>query len=458
MRDDDQQAWRMAMGFAAQNSAALDLARQAMGPTGTLRAEMEALALRDQALTAAVMGVRSPYDTIAKAVAAHDNFKARLAGVSFTGKPHDPYEGLAHTTARRIHEEIARAQESMLGIGGTIGRALQFEQQRDLLATAERNARWARGLLGAQEEIERLLGVGSRSALSTTLSAARSIADQVAGFDRPFGISERAATLAAQGALHDTMAKMSAFTGALGLTGPISQATGLSIDALLGHWRTLPDLPPGYWRDRDVRTRLYRDAEVDPGLIEADPGDVIDIVVGSGMAEGGLTRAGATVAIVPVGPIEVRITASRSKSRTFEMIDAFERELKSFVDAVLTELYGPEWFKQCFDAEAVDRAKEKRQAAQRAGEPWQPLIWFLDLGPLIGLVIRKANWPSFERYFGDKQIFDVNLRQLMTIRNPTMHARGTDHIQMIEAMVFINKFNVAMGRTEAIDEGWDSDI
>lgn len=89
-----------------------------------------------------------------------------------------------------------------------------------------------------------------------------------------------------------TTLRMSAFAGALDTFGPRALLGQAAFDALLGTWHTRPDLPPAFWRDRPTRERLYHDADVDPGLVDADSSAVVEVLVDSGVVEGKRTRTG----------------------------------------------------------------------------------------------------------------------------------------------------------------------
>lgn len=92
--------------------------------------------------------------------------------------------------------------------------------------------------------------------------------------------------IARNAAFEQTLLKMSALAGAIDTVGPLSPATDATFDSLLGKWRTRPDLPAEFWRRPSVRERYYRDADVDPWLVDADNAEVIEVFVESGVVEG----------------------------------------------------------------------------------------------------------------------------------------------------------------------------
>ncbi len=182
------------------------------------------------------------------------------------------------------------------------------------------------------------------------------------------GHDDRGAAGMLRGELGVTTLRMSALGGALDMMGPKTAVGNAAFAALLGSWSTHADLPPAFWRDRATRTRMYHDAEVDEGLIEADGADVVEVLVESGVVEGVRTRGGVK-AVVEVGPLRMSITTRRARHEAYGVIDAFEVALRAFIGLKLErqiEAAGgnpARWFTLRVPSNIVGAAKETRRAA-----------------------------------------------------------------------------------------------
>jgi hypothetical protein len=394
----------------------------------------------------------SEYETIRRATEEHERFMAKLNGSGLLGtltgvsKLHDPYEGMALETARRIHYEMERTQRGMMGLAGSVHQARLLAEQRDMLAVADRNARWANHLLVHQSDLDQLLGVPVGS-LGDVIAGAKAIAAQTDGIARTMEVQR--ATTAAEARIQDTIARMAGFAGSLAMTGPSSLATTASATALLGRWETLPHLPASYYRDREVRTRLYREAEVDPFVVEADRGELIEVMVESGLVEGDRTRSGNTAALIRIGSTPVRITAAKPTVGAFELIDQVDRAMKRLVDVIMTDRNGEDWLSKRLRSqpEALERLEQKVRAAVRAGEPEYRLVYYLDLGELLHIVNDGKNWSLFAPVFTDRIIFEADMRRLNCIRRPVVHGRGIDQVRLLEVVTVSDRLISAIERT-----------
>ncbi|WP_395675334.1 hypothetical protein, partial [Inquilinus sp.] len=188
------------------------------------------------------------------------------------------------------------------------------------------------------------------------------------------------------GAAHEsTRLKLSAFAAAGEIHG-YGEATALAAyRGVFGEWRTHPDLPQRFWREPSLRQRMYEEAEVDSGLIEASPDAALEIVVQGGLV-GGAQLDDGTVAIVTIGRISMSIRSSSTRVDAYQVLGAFEEELRRFIDGKLHEKVGLKWFKQRVNGKLGSKAKETREAALRRGEDQVTLINYLDLGDLKDIV------------------------------------------------------------------------
>jgi len=261
-----------------------------------------------------------------------------------------------------------------------------------------------------------------------------------------------------------TALKMSAFAGSLDLIGPRSAVGQAAFDALLGTWHTRSDLPVAFWRDPATRRQTYRDAEVDPGLIDADNAALVEVLVDSGLVEGTVTPTGVR-AVVEVGPLRMSITARHARHDAFRVIDGFEVALRAFIaaklEAHLTQRGedASKWFTLRVPGNIVGEAKKTRRDAYHAGEPKQALINFTNLGDLIAVVSSTRNWDEvFGQVFADRDGFKVDLQRLNAHRRPAMHARPIDGPRLAEIILTVRRLMAMMQADGSWVSGWDDDV
>lgn len=217
--------------------------------------------------------------------------------------------------ASAVQSAQKQLEEAMRPLGGVAEAFAKFGQQhRDaqkaMLATLAgpfgdiaRTGQWA-SALGAVEtsNVTRLFSEKVSAAVGDIQASMLGSFSQAAAFDQ----AKMSAMLGLSGRFVDDLAstqlKMSAIAG---ISETFSLRTDLRIDvyqSLFGEWRTRPDLPDNYWRDARVRRRMYRDAEVDDGLIVATPGIALEVMIESGLTTGMRSEANA-VAVVTLGEV-----------------------------------------------------------------------------------------------------------------------------------------------------------
>ena len=380
------------------------------------------------------IGAATAADALVKQQRRLDSVGERFAGLVATG-------GVARSAARatvpNVIQEALRAQ------------------------TAARASLWASNIDGH-----------SSMAMAAALNVSRGIDGQLNRLTRAAaGIvraGELAPTVLSMRALdrHSdaTALKLSAFGGSLDLFGPSAPAGQAAFDALFGRWHMRSDLPAGFFRDPAVRTRVYRDAEVDAGLVDASSAEVVELLVESGAVAG--ERVGGRIrAVVEIGPLRMTVTAGRARHDAYRAIDGFEVALRAFVATRLAsacEADGQDpakWFTARVPGNIVSDAMRVRRDAYKAGEPKQPLISFTNLGELITIITTNRNWTAvFEPVFADRDGFKVDLQRLTAHRRPAMHARPIDGPRLAEILLMIRRLTASMEADGNWDAGWDDDI
>lgn len=337
-------------------------------------------------------------------------------------------------------------------------------QEPSGIAAARRSLLWADGVGG--RTAADLAGILKAPAGFATSLGSLTSAASAAAASRAVGLPSHTPNLdrllERHRGLEGAALKMSLFAGGLDVLGARNPASESASRALLGEWRTRPGLPSDFWRDRQVRARHYREADVDPGLVDADNATLIEVLVESGVVEG--DRKGGTVtAVIQAGPVTVRVTAARPRLGAYRAISAFEIALRAFVAAkieaaVMAADEEPKgWFRRRMPADVLKRVRERREDAKRAGEAPAAQIAYVDLGDFIPIVTQNANWPIFEPVFGSREAFKVDMERLNAIRRPTAHPRPIDAVQLTEATFTIHRLTLLIESDGGWDPAWKDD-
>jgi hypothetical protein len=240
-----------------------------------------------------------------------------------------------------------------------------------------------------------------------------------------------------------THLKMSALAG---IGEVFDRRSHFQLDAyhsLFGDWRTHADLPENFWRDGRLRKRMYREAEVDEGLIVAQPGMALEIMVESGLTAGLRSETDA-VAVVTLGEISMTVRSRGTSKDAYALVGRFEQELRAYVDRKLDKRFGPDWFK-LRASNLIGKVKEIRKAAMARGEAFAPLVHFTELGELSGIVQSTKNWDDvFGDVFVEKSGFDHDMQKLIAVRRPTMHMRRIDGVRLVEAICVVQRLSEQM--------------
>ncbi len=314
----------------------------------------------------------------------------------------------------------------------------------DLLALSVRTNQWASiltdvsvpsfaGLYSSQLEVARIneirdaaLAISQSSGASVHLSASLGLHSGL------FGEFET------------TRLKLSAFAGAGDIHGYVAPSALSAYQNLFGEWRTRPDLPERFWRDPQMRRRMYEDADVDTGLVQAELSMALDVVVESGLTAGLRSKSGA-IAIVSVGRVSMSIRSSDTRVDAYQALGTFEEELRDFITRKLAQKFGQKWFKQRVNGNLGGKATEIREAALRRGEGQTPLINYLDLGDLNAIILAGNNWSEvFESVFINREELNHDMQKLIASRRPTAHYRKLDGVRLVEAICVIERLTSQM--------------
>lgn len=310
------------------------------------------------------------------------------------------------------------------------------------LAEATRANQWASHLAGVRGT-DFAAFIGSRSPITEEIERVQLAASNMLSGSTEIERLRLSATLGLDTSIAAEMAatrsKLSALAGAGDVLGFEARTSFTAYEQVFGDWHTRPDLPRRFWRDPAMRRRRYREAEVDPGLIETTPAVAVEVVIESGFATG-FSEAGTSVALLDIAGLSMQIRSSNFGVDAFRAIGAFEQALRLLIATKLEELAGPQWFKQRVDGDTRKKARDNRAAAMANGEKDKVLIAYLDLGDLIAVLLRKDNWDGvFGHVFPNRQRLEFDLQALVASRRPTMHARNVDAVRLVELICIIRR-------------------
>ncbi len=440
-------AKQAALGFGTAETARMETIRKMLEPTTALTAKLSAiqpLAI-DRAKLASIGAIIPSIDP---------KVNAAIQGV----KPLkiDPSLAIAVSQA---HRALELAMHPLGGIGSAIK---QFEEQqrtvqKSLLASlagpfgdVAKTSQWA-STLGRIDtpDIAKLLGRGLGTVVGDMRSAIAKNFVGSAALDQ----AKMSAMLGLTGRLEAnfsaTQLKMSALAG---IGEAFDRRSHFQFDAyhsLFGEWRTRVDLPENFWRDGRVRKRMYREAEVDEGLIVAEPGMALEIMIESGLTAGLRSDANA-VAVVTLGEVSMTVRSRGTSKDAYALLGRFEQELRAYVERKLEERFGPDWFK-LRASNLIGKAKEIRNAAMARGEAFAPLVNFTEVGELSGIIQSTKNWDDvFGDVFVEKTAFDHDMQKLIAVRRPTMHMRRIDGVRLVEVICVMQRLSEQM----ADDGAW----
>ncbi len=335
---------------------------------------------------------------------------------------------------QRIEDQQRDLRNSLLGaLSGPIGEAT-------------RKAQWMGAISGDLNGYDSKYGASLSEAvasmrssvlgLETSFVADRTRMSELLGLGQSFSRE-----------FESTRIKMSVLAGIGEISKPWSRLETDAYQDLFGDWRVHTGLPRSFWNDRRERTKAYEEAEVDDGLIHANPGMALEIMVESGLTAGMRDDDGA-VAVVAMGEVSMTVRSQRPRSDAFAAVSGFEQQIRAFISRKMEERFGPDWFKHRA-SNLIGKAKAARKAAMERGEKFLPLIEFTDLGELATLIMTKGNWDDvFGDVFVNRDAFNFDMQRLVAVRRPTMHARPLDGVLLVEMLCVMQRLSA-----QIIDDG-----
>jgi len=202
-----------------------------------------------------------------------------------------------------------------------------------------------------------------------------------------------------------------------------ADSTSTKLRALLGDWRDI-GLPEGIERDINVRSALYESLGLDTGLTTV-PSAAFDQEI----EIAALDTPNPELIVLYDAPIPARDEEQESQFRrtndAHDRLQRFETHLRAYIDRVMTEKFGPHWYRQRLDGDTRQKWEEKRQKAEAQGAKPLPLIAYADFTDYERVIVRKENWNEiFKGVFVRSESVRESLVRLYPVRLCTMHARS----------------------------------
>lgn len=430
-------------------------ALDAIARVDSIMGRVNRLDLATAALARSALGssaLRSAFDALAQSPRVDWTSMAKLRGAdldisAMIRPPAGQFAALGRLSstsydAARFFKD-ADASRSVLGTLGSLHR-IDFDHVGRLAADAARVRHWSERIAGRSAlDISRLFP--SASIVSTHAEAIRRQAQSYLQ-QYPGGSSARA--FAMPRTLEATGLKLSVLAGVQDMYGGHSLPAVEAYRSLLGDWRIDPSLPKSFWLEPSERRRRYERAEVDEGLVEATPAEAIEIMVSSGLTAGSIA-GDASTSTVSLGDVRIDVTAPELDAQAHRIVRVIEQRMREFISLKMSVL-GPRWFSQRSPGDIVGKAKEKRKAALKAGEPIQPHINFVDIGEIREIVSRADNWEQwFGEVFVEKAKFGQLILTLNTWRRPNAHARDIDVVMFLELFCAARRLEALMNEDGA---------
>lgn len=348
-----------------------------------------------------------------------------------------PYGGIA-----QMAREIAERQKWVSELVGSFGGLAGLERTRLAHLTAS---------LGSVASLGAELTPPGLAKIAAELQATRL---RFAGADGLSGLASRAGALERLRLTDPVLEALEQTRAKLSLVGGIAEVQGTNGDefesarqTLLGKWQTPLDLPASFYRDRRVRERRYRRADVDDGLITAPPAAAVEILIDSGFAAGVDEDSGG-VALFAYAGVSVAVRATNAQADAYQAIYAFERGLRAYIATRLDAHAGPQWAKQRLPAPVLAKARSRRDDALQSGELEQDLLDSTEMGELKDIILRKDNWDEvFGPVFLNRTRFEHDMLTLMALRRPVAHVRIVDSTQLVEALLVMRRLDGQMDRS-----------
>lgn len=192
----------------------------------------------------------------------------------------------------------------------------------------------------------------------------------------------------------------------------------------LGDWRTAPKYDPLKILEPLVRTELYVAQGLNRDLSAAGDEAIAAAFNVAGLAVDYLTSP-SLEQFVPSDASPAEAAARRRMGMCFDILWKLERELRDYIDRLMTAQYGKNWPKQRLAPAMLVDWKEKAEKLKAQGRPVERLIEAADFTDYVQIICRSDDFKllfvaGFRSEAGSVR---ESFNRLMPLRLATMHAR-----------------------------------
>lgn len=220
---------------------------------------------------------------------------------------------------------------------------------------------------------------------------------------------------------------------------PFSLPMTLATRSVLGDWTCLTALPHNILSDAAARSAFYLQQGYDPAIADFPRQAFEENLVLAGF------RSAATA---PIDKREEESEEESAKRRTSEAqatLSEFERELREFINTIMTARYGARWTRQRVNGTLVQAWTEKRDYDRAARKVDLPLIEYADFTDYERIIIQNNNWEEiFKAYFQRKESVKESFVRLRPLRASAMHSRYLTQDDFAYLAVEIRRLRLAI--------------
>lgn len=194
---------------------------------------------------------------------------------------------------------------------------------------------------------------------------------------------------------------------------PFDAALSDTLRLSLGDWRNMPSFPPAIFDNAIARSEFYVSRGFNPDLTEftAEAFDETTTIAGLDAQEYSEAADDEETGLVRT-------------NRAHDRLQRFERQLRAFIDRLMTAEFGEAWTKHQTPPGMLDNWKNAKQAAMARGGADEPPITYADFTDYIKIIERSDNWKRvFVAVFNRRESVQESFFRLFPIRISVAHAR-----------------------------------
>ena len=191
----------------------------------------------------------------------------------------------------------------------------------------------------------------------------------------------------------------------------------------LGDWRNVT-IPANIYDSTANRVNFYAALGLDRSLTEFPPATLERALDLSRISERfPRSNRNRTAVRSEVSGRSVRFTP-RWMTRAYEIIFAFESEIRKFINHEMTLAFGTEWIKHQLSGNLLQQWQERREGDAKQGASTSILIDYADFSDYERIICRDDNWKKvFQQFFPRKESVRESFLRLTVVRRITMHSR-----------------------------------